>query len=151
VKAAAGCCRCFFFEFVSTSSLSIGWGWLCQVLEIYIATVYRGFGGFRSVVGLDRVLAGGGLLAISRGAIQSLRLRLCSGLRQGGKRRPYRSNTQAYGLGCNRSGLWPSGRSRVEKNGDRSSSPFGFARSRNDTQKAKGKKEGRRRRRSGSE
>jgi hypothetical protein len=45
----------------STSSLSSWVGWLCQVLEIYIACVCRGFGRFDAVWGLDRALVGEGL------------------------------------------------------------------------------------------
>ncbi len=71
-------------------------GVLCQVFEDLFANVHAGFGGFGSLWGLDRVLrsfaAAGGFAWLSlvgsgasRKAIQSLRMRLRSGLRQRGR------------------------------------------------------------------
>jgi hypothetical protein len=43
---------------ISTSIVASRWGVLCQVLERFIASVDRGFGGFGGVAGLDKVLRG---------------------------------------------------------------------------------------------
>jgi hypothetical protein len=76
-----GCCE--------STSIVAGWvGELCQVLEIYIASVYAGFGGFGWLRGLDKVCGGGWVVAVWRRAGQSpsTSLRAAAALRTSAKR-----------------------------------------------------------------